>query len=141
YKGGSAATNDLLAGTIDAEMMSSPVAAGQVANPRLKMLAVASKRRLSSIPSLPTMAEAGVAGVDQTAWLCLFGPPGLPRPIRQTLAEAVVAIANDPATVAKLRKTGYEPLGLGLAATEAMYRDELARWSDFIKARGLSQKK
>jgi tripartite-type tricarboxylate transporter receptor subunit TctC len=140
YKGGSAATNDLLAGTIDAEMMSSPVAAGQVANPRLTMLAVASKRRLSSIPDLPTIAEAGVPGVDQTAWLCLFGPPGLPRDIRETLAQAVVAITRDPATVTKLHATGYEVLGLGLADSEAMYNDEVARWSAFIKAKGLREK-
>jgi tripartite-type tricarboxylate transporter receptor subunit TctC len=140
YKGGSAATNDLLAGTIDAHMMSSPVAAGQVASPRLKMLAVASKRRLSSIPELPTMAEAGVQGVDQTAWLCLFGPPGLPRTTRETLARAIVAIARDRAYAKKLRDTGYEPLGLSLADTEAMYNDEVARWSAFIKAKGLTEK-
>lgn len=140
YKGGAPATNDLLAGTIDAHMMSSPVAAGQAASPRLKMLAVASKRRLSSIPNLPTMAEAGVQGVDQTAWLCLFGPPGLPPKIRETLARAIVAVAHDPAYAKRLRDTGYEPLGLGLAETEAMYADEVARWSAFIKARGLREK-
>ena len=78
YKGGAPATNDLMAGTIDAHMMSSAVGAGQAENPRLKMLAVASKRRLPSIPKVPTMAEAGVQGVDQTSWLCVFGPPGLP---------------------------------------------------------------
>jgi tripartite-type tricarboxylate transporter receptor subunit TctC len=139
YKGGSAATTDLLAGTIDAHMMSSPVAAGQAANPRLTMLAVASKRRLSSIQALPTMAEAGVSGVDQTAWLCLFGPPGLPSAIRVALAREIVAIAHDPAYVQKLRNTGFEPLGLDLPATEAMYNDEVARWSAFIKARGLSE--
>ena len=50
YKGGSQATTDLLAGAIDAHMMSSAVGAGQAENPRLKMLAVASKRRLPSIP-------------------------------------------------------------------------------------------
>jgi tripartite-type tricarboxylate transporter receptor subunit TctC len=137
YKGGAPATTDLIAGTIDAHMMSSPVAAGQYSNPRLKMLAVASKRRLSSIPNLPTMAEAGVAGVDQTAWLCLFGPPALPQAIRETLAREIVAVAHDPVYVTKLRNTGYEPLGLGLAETETMYRDELVRWSAFIKERGL----
>ena len=121
-------------------MMSSPVAAGQAASPRLTMLAVASKRRLSSIPDLPTMAEAGVAGVDQTAWLCLFGPPGLPPAIRETLAQAIVAVARDPASVKRLRDTGYEPLGLGLAETEAMYHDEVERWSAFIKAKGLTER-
>jgi tripartite-type tricarboxylate transporter receptor subunit TctC len=139
YKGGAAATNDLLAGTIDAEMMSSPVAAGQQANPRLRMLAVASPRRLSSIPALPTMAEAGVTGVDQTAWLCLFGPPGLPQAIREALAREIVAVTHDQAAAEKLRKIGYEPLGLGLAETQAMYGDELSRWGAFIKARGLSE--
>ena len=140
YKGGAPATTDLIAGTIDAHMMSSPVAAGQAANPRIKMLAVASKRRLHSLPNLPTMAEAGVLGVDQTAWLCLFGPPALPQAIRERLAREIVAVAHDPVYVEKLRNTGYEPLGLGLAETEAMYRDELARWSAFIKERGLAEK-
>ena len=118
YKGGSQATTDLIAGAIDAHMMSSAVGAGQAANPRLKMLAVASRRRLHSLPKVPTMAEAGVHGVDQTAWLCLFGPPGLPQAVRERLAREIVAIAHDPAYVMKLRNTGFEPLGLDAAASE-----------------------
>ena len=140
YKGGSQATNDLLAGTIDAHMMSSAVGAGQAENPRLKMLAVASSRRLPSIPKVPTMAEAGVSGVDQTAWLCVFGPPGVPESIRERIAREVVAIANDPAYQAKLRNTGFEPLGLDAQATARMYRDEVTRWTAFIKERGLTEK-
>ena len=141
YKGGSQATADLLAGAIDAHMMSSAVGAGQAENPNLKMLAVASPRRLPSIAKVPTMAEAGVQGVEQTAWLCLFGPPGLPAAIREKLAREIVAIANDPVFAAKFRNTGFEPLGLDSAATEKMYRDEVARWSAFIAARGLAEKK
>jgi len=140
YKGGSQATTDLIAGAIDAHMMSSAVGAGQAANPKLKMLAVASSRRLHSLPKVPTMAEAGVHGVDQTAWLCLFGPAGLPQVVREKLAGEIVAIAHDPAYVVKLRNTGFEPLGLDAATTERMYRDELTRWSAFIKARGLAEK-
>jgi tripartite-type tricarboxylate transporter receptor subunit TctC len=140
YKGGAQATTDLLAGAIDAHMMSSAVGAGQADNPKLKMLAVASPKRLPSIPKVPTMAEAGVAGVEQTAWLCLFGPPGLPQAIRERLAREVVAIASEPAFQVKFRNTGFEPLGLDAAATEKMYRDEVARWGAFIKARGLAEK-
>ena len=140
YKGGSQATNDLLAGAIDAHMMSSAVGAGQAENPRLKMLAVASKRRLPSLPKVPTMAEAGVEGVDQTAWLAMFGPPGLPDSIRERLARELVGIANDPAYQVKFRNTGFEPVGLDAAATAQFYRDEVARWSEFIKARGLAEK-
>jgi len=140
YKGGSQATNDLLAGAIDAHMMSSAVGAGQAENPRLKMLAVASKRRLPAIPKVPTMAEAGVTGVDQTAWLCVFGPPGVPDAVRERIARDVVAITQEPAFQTKFRNTGFEPLGLDAQATAQMYNDEVARWSAFIKARGLSEK-
>ena len=140
YKGGSQATNDLLAGSIDAHMMSSAVGAGQAENTRLKMLAVASKRRLPSIAAVPTMAEAGVQGVDQTAWLCVFGPPGLPDSVRARIGREVVAIAQDPAFQTKFRATGFEPLGLDADATARMYRDEVTRWSAFIKERGLTEK-
>jgi len=140
YKGGAPATTDLLAGVIDAHMMSSAVGAGQAENPKLKMLAVASKRRLPSIPNVPTMAEAGVQGVDQTAWLCVFGPPGVPDAVRERIARETVAIAKEPAFQAKFRAAGFEPLGLDAQATEQMYRDEVARWTAFIKARGLTEK-
>jgi tripartite-type tricarboxylate transporter receptor subunit TctC len=140
YKGGSQATADLLAGAIDAHMMSSAVGAGQVENPNLKMLAVASKQRLKLIPKVPTMAEAGVPGVEQTSWLAVFGPPGLPEPVRERLARELVAIATDPVYQAKFRNTGFEPLGLDAAATARTYRDEVARWTAFIKERGLAER-
>lgn len=140
YKGGSQATNDLLAGTIDAHMMSSAVGAGQAENPRLKMLAVASARRLPSIAKVPTMAEEGVAGVDQTAWLCVFGPPGLPDAVRQRIARETLAITQEASFQAKFRGTGFEPLSLDAEASAKMYRDEVTRWSAFITARGLSEK-
>ena len=105
------------------------------------MLAVASPRRLPSIPKVPTMAEAGVAGVDQTSWLCVFGPPGTPDAVRERIAREIVAIAQDPAFQTKFRATGFEPLGLDVQATAAMYRDEVTRWTAFIKERGLTEKK
>jgi len=139
YKGGALATTDLMAGTIDAHMMSSAVGAGQAENPKLKMLAVASKRRLPSIPNVPTMAEAGVPGVDLTSWLCVFGPPGLPDAVRERIARETLAITREPAFQAKFRATGFEPLSLDADATGRMYRDEVTRWTAFIKAHGLSE--
>lgn len=140
YKGGSQATTDLLAGTIDAHMMSSAVGAGQAENPNLKMLAVVSKQRLKLLPRVPTMAEAGVPGVDQTSWLAVFAPPGLPEAIREKIARELVAIAQDPAYQVKFRNTGFEPVGLDGRATAQFYRDEVVRWTAFIKERGLMEK-
>ena len=138
YKGGTQGTADLLGGTIDAQMMSSPVAASQRNNTRLKMLAVANKHRLSILPSVPTMAEAGVSGVDQTAWQAVFCAPGVPQPLRERIARAVFAVTSDPAYQQKLRHSGFEPLPLSGTETERMYREELIQWTALIKERGLA---
>ena len=138
YKGGSQGTVDLLGGTIDAQMMSSAVAAGQVDNTRLKILAVANKHRLSILPNVPTMEEGGVSGVNQTAWQGVFSAPGVPQPLRERIAREVFAITSDPAYQQKLRQSGFEPLPLDGAATERMYREELRQWTALIKERGLA---
>ncbi len=140
YKGGSQGTADLLSGAIDAQMMSSPVAAGHVGNPAIKMLAVASKRRLHFIPDVPTMAEAGAPGVDQTSWQGVFAMPGLPDAIRDRISRAVVAVGRDPGYAVKLRNTGFEPLPLDAEASNRFYREEFVRWSTFIRERGLAEK-
>jgi len=140
YKSGSQATTDLLSGAIDAHMMSSPVAAGQIESPNLKFLAVASKRRLGIAPNVPTMAEEGYPGIDQTNWQAIFAPPGMPQPIRERLAREIQAVASDPATQAKMKLGGFEPLPLDAAATERMYHDEVARWTVIVKERGLADR-
>jgi tripartite-type tricarboxylate transporter receptor subunit TctC len=141
YKSGSQATTDLLSGAIDAHMMSSAVAAGQIHNPNLKFLAVASKHRLGIAPNVPTMAEQGYPGIDYTNWQGIFGAPGIPQPIRERIAREVLALVSDPAFQAKLKLTGYEPLPLDAAATEQMYRDEFARWGPLMMELGLAAKK
>ena len=140
YKSGSQATTDLLSGAIDAHMMSSPVAAGQIESPQLKFLAVASKHRLGIAPNVPTMAEEGYPGIDQTNWQAIFAQPDLPQPIRERLAQAIFAVASDPATQAKMKLGGFEPLPLDGPSTERMYRDEVARWTVIIKERGLADR-
>ena len=129
YKGGLQGTTDLLGGTIDAQMMSLAVAAGQVDNTRLKILAVANRRRLGILPNVPTMEEGGVSGVNQTAWQGVFSAPRMQQPLRDRIAHEVFA---------KLRQSGFEPLPLDGAATERMYLEELRQWTALIKERGLA---
>ena len=86
------------------------------------------------------MAEAGAPGVDQTSWQAVFCSPGVPQAIRERLAREVFAVVNDPVFQDKFRATGFEPLPLDGPATLAMYRDEIVRWTAFIKERGLAEK-
>jgi tripartite-type tricarboxylate transporter receptor subunit TctC len=139
YKGGSNSMADLLGGTIDALFVSSPVAVGQAENKNLKILAVTSRYRLQALPNVPTIEESGVPGFDTTAWLGVMGPAGLPAAIRDKLSTALVEIAKDPDTQDKLRKIGFEPLGKGSAEFQQFFREDVKKWTAFVKERGLKE--
>ena len=139
YKGGSNSMTDLLGGTIDALFVSSPVAVGQADNKNLKMLAVTSRYRLQALPSVPTVEESGVPGFDTTAWMGVMGPASMPPAIREKLSAALVDIARDPDTQAKLRKIGFEPIGKDAAAFQEFFRGDVKKWTDFVNDRGLKE--
>ena len=139
YKGGANSMTDLLSGTLDVLFASSPVAVGQAANPNLKILAVTSRYRLRRLPEVPTMEENGLPGFDVTAWMGVFGPAGLPDAIRARLSAALVEIVKAPDTQAKLRNIGVEPIGSDTAAFDAFYRDDVKKWTEFVKERGLKE--
>ena len=140
YKGGGQSMTDLLSGSLDVLFTSSPVAVGQAENKDLKILAVASKHRLTRLPNVPTMEEGGVPGIDQGSWMALFGPARLPDAIRERLSRAIVEIAQDPETQTKLRNIGFEPAGMEFAAFDTFFRAELKRWSEFVRDNGLADK-
>jgi tripartite-type tricarboxylate transporter receptor subunit TctC len=139
YKGGGQSMTDLLSGSLDVLFTSSPVAVGQAANPNVKILAVSGKRRLKLMPHVPTFAEAGV-DVEQTQWLGILGPAGLPDTIRHKLSAVLVDIIRDGDTQTKLRNIGFEPLGTDYAAFDAFFRSEVKRWAEFVKENGLMEK-
>jgi tripartite-type tricarboxylate transporter receptor subunit TctC len=140
YKGGGQSMTDLLSGSLDVLFTSSPVAVGQAENKNVKILAVAHKHRLKLLPNVPTMEEAGVPGVNQTQWLGVFGPAGLPDPIREKLSNALVDIVSDPETQSKLRNIGFEPVGTDFAAFDQFFRAEVKRWAAFVRENGLMEK-
>jgi tripartite-type tricarboxylate transporter receptor subunit TctC len=140
YKGGASSMTDLMSGSLDVLFTSSPVALGQAENRSVKILAVASKRRLKLLPEVPTMEEAGVPGVTQTQWLGVFGPPGLPDATREKLSRALVEIIGDAETQSKLRNIGFEPVGTDYVTFDAFFRAEVRRWAAFVRDNGLMEK-
>jgi tripartite-type tricarboxylate transporter receptor subunit TctC len=139
YKGGSNSMTDLLAGTLDVLFVSSPVAVAQAANKEIHFVAVTSRYRLQELPNVPTMAEAGLPGFDVTSWMGMLGPARLPDAIRDQLSTALVSIAKDPPTQARLRTVGFEPTGEDAAQFAQFYRADVKRWTDFVKERGLRE--
>jgi len=140
YKSGTTSVADPLSGALDVVFTSSAVGVGQASNKDIKMLAVAGTKRVTLLPNVPTMEEAGVKGVDQTAWIGVLGPPGLAEPIRAKLSRALVESVQDPSAQARIRSIGFEPVGSDAATFDTFFRAEVKRWTDFVTERGLLPK-
>jgi tripartite-type tricarboxylate transporter receptor subunit TctC len=137
YRGGPAALNDLMGGSIDVLIEVFPVVMEQIKSGLIRGLAVSSPYRLPSVPNLPTFKEAGVPGVELTGWLGIYGPPRLPEDVRITLGRAIAEIVKQPDMTEKFRAIGFEPTGLDARQFAEHHATEVKRWVAFMTELGL----
>lgn len=137
YKGGGQALTDVIGGNIPLVYTAVAGAHGFVKNGKLHALAVSSAKRSSSLPDVPTFAEAGVPDFVVDSWVALLAPAGLPPAIANRLNAELNAVLNDPEAREKLRTLGIE----ATPGTAAQFRDEmardLARYAPVVKAAGI----
>jgi tripartite-type tricarboxylate transporter receptor subunit TctC len=137
YRGGPAALNDLMGGSIDVIIEVYPVVMEQIRSGLIKGLAVSTSYRLPANPDVPTFAEAGVTGMNLAGWGGVYGPPGIPRDIVEKLGAAIVEVVNQPEIKDKFRVIGFEPTGLGVKAFSDLHTSEIRRWVSFLTEMGL----
>ena len=137
YRGGPAALNDLLGGSIDVIIEVYPVVMEQIRTGQIKGLAVNTPYRLPAIPDVPTFEEAGVPGMKLAGWGGVYGPPGIPRDIVETLSAAIVGVVRQPEIQERFRTIGFEPTGLGAKEFSDLHASEIKRWVTFLTEIGL----
>ena len=137
YRGGPAALNDLMGGSIDLLIEVFPVVMEQARAGLLRPLAVSSPYRLPSLPQVPTFKEAGVAGVELTGWLGLYGPPRMPEEARTLLGRTIAEIVRQPDIQEKFRAIGFEPTGLDAQTFATHHAAEVTRWVAFMTENGM----
>jgi len=137
YRGGPAALNDLMGGSIDLLIEVFPVVMQQIKSGLIKGLAVSSPYRLPALPNVPTFKQAGVPGVELTGWLGIYGPPRMPEDVRATLGKAIAEIVKQPDIQDKFRAIGFEPTGLGVKEFSEHHAAEVKRWVAFMTETGL----
>src|SRR6185437_3690602 len=103
-----AAIADLISGNVQLMFESTNSIAPHVVAGRVRALAVTGAKRSTSLPTIPTLIEAGVPGYEVTAWTGVIAPAGLPRPVLDRLNRAVNAAINEPATHTRLAEMGSE---------------------------------
>jgi tripartite-type tricarboxylate transporter receptor subunit TctC len=94
----------------------------------LRALAVTSPQRSPAAPAVPTMAEAGYAGVEAVAWHGIFVPAHTPQDIVDKLNTEIVKALEDPEITELLRKQAMSPVGSTQAEFAAFLKKDLATW-------------
>ena len=136
YKGSAPSLTALIAGEVQLSFVN-PVAAGpHVKSGRLRALAVAGAKRTALLPDVPTMKEAGVAGVEVPLWYGLLAPKATPRDVVHTLAAAVAKAAHSAEMRDQLARDGAEPVGNTPEDFDRQLREEVARWAEVVKVSG-----
>jgi tripartite-type tricarboxylate transporter receptor subunit TctC len=133
YKGGSLAMNDVISGQIDMLFSTILQSHGHIMSGRLRPLAVSSLQRSPTLPDIPTMQEAGVAGYEMAGWYGVMAPRGTPAPIIDKLNREMVRILKLPETRDRLAGDGSDPVGSTPAEFGNHVSTEVKRWAKLIK--------
>lgn len=133
YRGTGPALPDLLNGRIQVYTDTVVTGLPPTRDGRARALAIASRTRSSLAPDVPTVAET-IPGFEAETWLALMGPKGMAEDLAARLEAAAIAIARDPAVVAKLRELASEAVGSTRAELAQTIRDQDAMWGPVARA-------
>ena len=111
YKGLSPALTDLLGGQVQLMFSSVVAILPHVQSGRLRALAISGSKRLSLMPDLPTIAEAGVPGYQTSSWYGILAPAGTPKDIVSRLYTEIVKVLAEPDVRKALAAEGADPVG------------------------------
>jgi len=134
YRNAGQGVTDLVAGRVDGMFYHPLGLKPQIDAGQLRALAHTGPRRITVLPDLPTMAEAGITDFVVEGRWSLYGPAGLPAEVVVRLNRATNALLADPAALANLRAQGVEPLGGTPEALAEATRAEIDKWRPVIAA-------
>lgn len=133
YKSNPQAVSDVAEGQIDYVFSDALFAMSQEKSGKVRLLAVTTPQRLTSLPELPTMAQAGLPEVAVAPWWALFAPLKTPSAILAKLDEWLNTVARQPEAREFLVKQGIEPLPGTSAKTREMLAASLKEWARIVE--------
>ena len=133
YKGSAAALVDLVGGQVQMSFDTMPSVIGQIKAGKLRALGVTSARRNAQLPQVPTLAEAGLPGVEIGAWYGIYMPAATPRAVQARVHDEVNKVLALPETRTRLEAVGAELQPMGQAEFIALHNAEYQRFGEIIR--------
>lgn len=140
YKGSGAASIDVIAGQVPAQVDQVNAAIGHIKAGKLRAIAISSDKRLPELPDVPTMKESGVKGLENftfSTFTGLFGPAKMPPEVVAKLNAAMVTVLKDPAVVKRFADLTAEAYPTTPQETAAMFDAEDKAMVPLIKKLGI----
>jgi tripartite-type tricarboxylate transporter receptor subunit TctC len=140
YKGTGPAMNDLLGGQVDFMCDQTSNTISQIKAGKVKVYGVTTKSRVSALPNVPTLQEAGLPGFEVSVWQGLYVPKGTPKPIIDTLVKALQTALADPELKKRFVELGTDPASKESATPAALrkhLKSEIDKWGPIIKKAGV----
>jgi tripartite-type tricarboxylate transporter receptor subunit TctC len=134
YRGSAPALNDLVAGQIQLMFENLPTALPFIENGNVRALGVTSAKRSASLPSVPTIAEAGVPGYEGTAWFTIAVAGSVPPATVAKLNADIQKILQQPDVIDRFTKLGAIIVGNSVSDAKAFIASETIKWNDVIEA-------
>jgi len=139
YRGTGPAMNDLLGGQIDLLCDQLTSAISHIRGGRVRAYAVTATSRITALPDLPTIQEAGIPGFEVNVWHAMYAPRGTPAPVVQRLNQALQAALRDENVLARMRDLSTTVVGPDRANPDfhgRFLRAEIEKWGNVIRAAG-----
>ncbi len=129
YKSVANAVTALIAKEVEVMFTVSPSAVPQMKAGRIRGFAVSTLKRSATVPDMPTVAEAGLAGFDASAWNGVIIPAGTPRSIIVQLQDEVLKALKAPDILERIAALGFEPAPMNAQEFGEFLKAELAKWA------------
>jgi tripartite-type tricarboxylate transporter receptor subunit TctC len=133
YSGSAPALMALISGDVDLACLPAAAVMPQIKAGKLKAIAVATAKRASALPEVPTLAEAGIENVYGDAWMGFVVPAKTPAPIVKRLHDEIVAVLGEPGVRQKLQAQYMDVVADTPAEFRGVMKADVARWKPVIE--------
>ena len=136
YKGIAGALTDVMSGQVQGTFASAPSVMGQIKSGQVKAIAASATKRSSSLPDLPTFAEAGYPDLALDSWFAFFVPSGTPEALRQQIHAELNKILADPEVAKQFSSKGATTMVTTLPDFQKVVDKDMAQWGKAVRDSG-----